>query len=279
MIRGLYTSASGMLVETIRQDMLANNLANVDTTGFKADGGIFKELPTMEIRRVNDGKLYPPRPFYKYPIIGQLGTGATFDEGYTDFSAGKMSFTGNNLDVALENPQAFFVVQSPEGVRFSRDGVFKVNENGFLVNLHGDYILGETGERPEILLLDGEEDNALIPGLAPIRIPADTKAYIDESGRVLANGEAVGNIALGSAADRKAFRKEGANKFKRAYGDVARAESNFLPGYIEKPNFSIVSAMVKMIEVSRAYEANAKVVQAHETMIDKAVNSVGVSRR
>ena len=106
MIRGIYTSAAGMLVETMRQDQIANNLANVDTTGYKQDGMVFKELPAMRIRRINDAKLYPPRPIYKYPRIGKIGTGAIADETYTRWEAGKMSYTGNELDVSLDNENA-----------------------------------------------------------------------------------------------------------------------------------------------------------------------------
>ena len=110
MIRRIYTAASGMLCEIVRNDMVANNLANVDTPGYKRDQGIFKELPTMQIRKVNDGQLYPPRPLYKYPKIGKLGTGAIIDESFTDFSAGKYQYTDNPLDCALENQKAFFVL-------------------------------------------------------------------------------------------------------------------------------------------------------------------------
>lgn len=280
MIRGLYTASSSMLCEIVRQDMVANNLANVDTAGFKRDQGIFKELPTMEIRKVNDGELYPPRPFYKFPKIGELGTGVILDESYTDFKAGKMEYTGNELDVALENEKAFLVVEGPNGLRYSRDGILDINHEGFLTNMHGDYIMAErepVNEQASDLLID-ENGNPTVT-LERVQVADGQKVMIDEDGRVLVDGEPVARLSRGQAADRKAFRKEGGNKFVRAYGAVNRSLGYVKPGYVEKPNFSLVEEMVKMIEVSRAYEANSKVIQSHDGLLDKAINSVGVTRR
>ena len=279
MIRGIYTSCSSMLCETIRQDMIGNNLANVDTPGFKRDSGIFKELPTMVLRKVNDARLYPPRPMEKYPKIGKLGTGVILDESYTDFSVGKFEHTENKLDCALENPKAFFLVETPNGVRFSRDGVFNINQDGFLTNMNGDYVMAEaeTGQTGGGVLID--KDGKPQSEMVRVQITDTDRVMIDTEGRVIVNDEPRYRLLRGQAADRKAFRKEGSNSFTRAYGDVARAEGKVKQGYVEKPNFSLVEEMVKMIEVSRAYEANSKLIQSHDNLLDRCVNSVGASRR
>lgn len=269
-----------MLCENIRLDMVANNLANVDTAGFKRDQGIFKELPTMVLRRVNDGKLYPPRPIFKFPKIGELGTGVILDESYTDFKMGKMEYTGNDLDVALENEKAFLVVQGPNGLRFSRDGILNIDHEGYLTNMHGDYIMAEPEPTNEIegqQLID-EQGNPLV-GFVRVQVNDQSKVLIDEDGRVIVDGEVQFRLSRVQAADRKALRKEGANKYVQAYGAMTRSLGNVKAGYVEKPNFSLVEEMVKMIEVSRAYEANSKVVQSHDGLLDKAVNSVGATRR
>ena len=279
MIRGIYTAASGMLCEIVRQDMIANNLANVDTAGFKRDQGIFKELPTMTLRKVNDGKLYPPRPLYKFPKIGKLGTGAIIDESHTDFTAGKFQFTDNDLDCGLENNKAFFVMETPRGTRFSRDGAFTVDQNGFLVSHAGDYVLAEPEPPVETTgpLLDGQGNPT--GEFTRVQVGQTDRIKIDTEGRVIVNDRPAFRLIRGMASDRKAFRKDQSNDFVRAYGEVARADGKVKPGYLEKPNFSLVEEMVKMIEVSRAYEANSKVIQAHETLLDRAINSVGPSRR
>lgn len=280
MIRGLYTSSASMLCEIIRQDMIANNLANVDTAGYKRVSGIFKELPTMVLRRVNDGKLYPPRPIYKFPKIGKLGTGVILDESYTDFSIGKFEFTDNELDCALENPQAFFIIETPQGLRFTRDGVFTINQDGYLTTMHGDFVLAEK-EPPQQLdqqtLID--ENGNVVVEFTRVQVPPNSRVIIDKDGRIIVNDVPQFRLLRGQAADRKAFRKEHSNHYIRAYGSVIRSAGYVKPGYIEKPNFSLVDEMVKMIEVSRAYEANSKVIQAHDSLLDKAVNSVGPTRR
>ncbi len=280
MIRGIYTSAAGMLVETMRQDQVANNLANVDTTGYKQDGMVFKELPAMRIRRINDAKLYPPRPIYKYPRIGKIGTGSIVDETYTRWEAGKMSYTGNELDVSLDNEKAFFIVDGKNGIRFSRDGSWTLDDEGFLMDSNGDYILGEVlgdEDRNSGVLIN--DDGTVNANFQRIQVGLGKKCTIDEEGRVLLDNVAEYRVVTGTAAERRAFRKEGSNKFVRAFGNVTRAETNFLPGYLEKPNFSVVEEMVRMIEISRAYEANSKVVQSHDNLLDKCINSVGTTRR
>lgn len=280
MIRGIYTASAGMLCETIRQDIIANNLANVDTSGFKTDMAVFKELPTMDIKRVNESNVYPPNPFRKSPTIGQLGTGSVLDEVYTNFAPGKMQHTGNSLDVAIDNKNAFFVVESANGdLKYSRDGILTLDADGFLTNMSGDYVMAlSDGTNPADggLIVNAEGERAL--ELQRIQVAGD-KVEIDTQGRVVVDGEGQFLLAAGVAADRKAFRKEGANKFTRAYGEVALSDTGFRPGYVEKPNVSVIEQMVKMIEVSRAYEANSKSVQAHDSLIDKAVNTVGASRR
>ncbi len=268
-----------MLCEIVRQDMVANNLANVDTAGFKQDQGIFKELPTMTLRKVNDGQLYPPRPFYKFPKIGELGTGVIVDESFTNFKAGAFDYTGNELDIALENEKAFLVVESSKGTRFTRDGILTINHEGFLTNMHGDYILADNEPVDENAGSILDEEGNLNQRLQRVQVGEGQTVTIDRSGRVLVDNAPLFRIAQGIAADRKAFRKEGANKFVRAYGEVARAEGNIKQGYVEKPNFSLVEEMVRMIEVSRAYEANSKVIQSHDGLLDKAINSVGATRR
>lgn len=282
MIRGIYTSASSMLVETIRQDMIANNLANVDTVGYKRDQGVFKELPTMVLNRVNDGRLYPPRPFENAPKIGKVGTGVILDESYTDFSLGKLQYTDNELDCALENAKAFFLMETPNGIRYSRDGVFTMNQDGYLTNMNGDFVMAEP-EPPRniedrlLVAQDGTPNAAL--DIGRVQVGPTDKITLDTEGRVLVNGAPRFRLVRGMASDRKAFRKENTNNFTRAYGDVQRADGKVKIGYVEKPNFSLVEEMVKMIEVSRAYEANSKCIQAHDSLLDKVVNSVGPTRR
>ncbi|MBF0545355.1 MAG: flagellar hook-basal body protein [Candidatus Riflebacteria bacterium] len=278
MIRGLYTATSGMLCETLRQDMIANNLANVDTPGFKKMVSIFKELPTMNVKKVNDGRQYPPRPNELYPTVGKLGTGVILDESYTDFSAGRFENTGNDLDCALQDPKAFFMVQTPHGVRYTRNGVFNLNKEGYLTNMNGDFVLAEAepAENENPVLVNDKGKPSF--NFSRIQVAQGEKLEIDAEGRVLVDGVPRFRILKGMATDQKALRKEGSTLYNAAYGDIRRAPGEVKQGYVEKPNFTVVEEMVKMIEVSRAYEANSKVVQAQDSVLDKAINTVGRSK-
>ena len=133
MIRGLYTGASGMLAEMTRTDVISNNIANVNTTGFKKDRTIFRAFPEMNIHRIDDpvsvglDRTMDPRPF-----IGMMGTGVMVDEVNTDFSQGNFNTTSNLLDVAIKG-EGFFEVQTPEGIRYTRDGSFSLSREGYLI--------------------------------------------------------------------------------------------------------------------------------------------------
>ncbi len=104
MVRGLYTGASGMLSQSIRMDVISNNLANVDKTGFKKDITVFKSFPEMLIRRQNDNGLvkFPLGSYDKMPVVGRLGTGVEVNEVFTDFQQGSLKKTENPFDFAIE---------------------------------------------------------------------------------------------------------------------------------------------------------------------------------
>jgi len=163
-------------------------------------------------------------------------------------------------------------------VRFTRDGVFTLDKDGYLTNMVGDYVMAEA-EPPDPKGTLINADGTMNLDVTRVKVAPNQKLHVDEDGRVLIDGQAQYRLVRGMAEDRKAFRKEGDNAYYRAYGEVKRATGNVKPGYVEKPNFSVVEEMAKMIEVSRAYEANAKVIQAHDSLLDKAINSVGPSRR
>ena len=145
--------------------------------------------------------------------------------------------------------------------------------------MQGDYLLAElepgTGESGIVLDKDGKPSGQF----TRVQTTRTDKVMIDADGRVIVNGNPAFRLLRGQAADRKAFRKDTSNSYVRAYGDVQRSVGEVKVGYLEKPNFSLVEEMVKMIEVSRAYEANSKVIQAHESTLDRVINSVGPSRR
>jgi len=246
MIRGLYTGASGMIAESIRNDSIANNLANVNTAGFKKDVAVNKEFGEMLIHRINDGG--------GAPAIGSLGRGTMIDEIATIHSTGAMRPTGNDFDLAIEG-KGFFAVETPAGVRYTRNGTFARNIMGELVTGDGYRVLGQNG--------------------TPVRINGN-KMTVSDDGRVLSDGIEVARLQVVEFANEKQLTKEGSSLYiASADGASQPATGRVCQGFIESSNVNVIAEMVNLINGYRTYETNAKTVQAQDQLLDKAVNDIG----
>ena len=146
MVRGLYTGASGMIAQMGRINILSNNLANVNTPSYKRDTAILKAFPEMLIRRINDDgvRVIPPGSYDLMPVIGKMGTGVEVNEVYTRHTQGAFKQTQNDFDMALEG-KGFFCLETEDGERYSRNGSFLIDRDGFLVTKDGYKVLGENG--------------------------------------------------------------------------------------------------------------------------------------
>ena len=248
LIRGIYIAASGMLAESLRADVTANNLANVNTAGFKKDFAVMKDYASRPIRRVNDGE--------RETEIGSMGSGTLIDEIATRHTSGSIKATGNSLDFALEG-KGFFAVETPAGTRYTRNGTFTLSSTGELVNENGYRVMGQNG---------------------PINLdPAGQagKVASAEDGRIFLDLVENNTFQLVGFADESKLRKEGASMFRPPEGMEAQTVTpKVKQGYLEMSNVNVIAEMVNMISGFRAYETNSKVVQAHDTMLDKAVNEV-----
>ena len=145
MLRGLYTSYTGMLNEQYRMDIMSNNLANADTTGFKKEGSTsqaYSEVMAVKIKDLTENPNTPRR-------LGNMSLGVKIGETYTDFSQGSLRDTGNTYDIALGGSGFFnieFTSKSGEtSTKYTRDGGFTITKEGYLVTKDGDYVLGENG--------------------------------------------------------------------------------------------------------------------------------------
>lgn len=263
MIRGLYTAASGMLARNMQQDAIANNLANVNTSGYKRDQAVFREFPNFLKHRLNDDVLLTQHGHIDFqPPIGLLGTGTTVDDIFTHFEQGQLMKTENTFDLALWG-DGFFSVMTPEGERYTRSGNFTVNAEGELVTMQGYNVLDANNNPVKVLF---------------------NNIAITEDGTLFAmseiNNEAIAKLKIVSFADNKGLKKIGDSLFDiTEYSGEAQLSG--LPqvevkqGYIERSNVNIVTEMVNMIEVQRSYEANQKVILNHDALLGKAVNEVG----
>lgn len=252
MIRGLYTSASGMLAQSTRVDQLANDLANVDTNGYKRDQAVLRTFPQMLLSRIGEtptvrgGAGEIPAPMGRPPKIGYLGTGVQVEEIVTNTTQGPFMQTGNNLDLAIGG-DGYFVIQTPQGERLTRDGAFNLNSNGVLVTYDGFPVLGESGS----LQVQGE----IVVGV---------------DGTIFDDGQIVDRLRIVGATD---VVKRGHNLFTGNL--VPTGEYQVKQGYLERSNVNAVRTMVELIEATRAYEANQKAIWAQDETLGKAISEVG----
>lgn len=246
LLRGIYTAASGMLVQGLRSMVLANNLANVDTAGFQRQEIQVEAFPE---------KLLMCQHKNKYSPIGRLGTGAVAADEQSLFYQGRIHTTGNTLDVALVG-SGFFVIDTPGQTSYTRDGRLTLNAGGWLVSLDGYQVRGENG---------------------PIYI-GEGEVSINSEGTVLVNGVARDRLLIVDFPDPSRLIRQGDNRYHQTEVGVLPfpAQALVLQGSIEMSNVNVVREMVSLIEIQRAYEANQKVVQAYDETLGQIVNEISV---
>jgi len=278
-IRGLYTGASGMVVQQNRLDEIANNLANVDLNGYKKDIAIEKAFPELLIRRMSDDGVYrfPMGSVDTTPIVGRLGTGVETNEVYTNFEQGALKQTENDFDLALEGG-GFMTVQTAGGERLTRNGAFHVNTDGYLVTKTGDFVLGESGPvklKKNNFVID--QDGTIWQNAT---FAADDKRLVSQQENQWENIERVDRLKLVDVKRERYLQKQG-NSYWRATEESGAAEiigpdarPKIRQGFLEGSNVNAVTEMVEMIEVNRAYEANQKLIQTEDSLLGKLLNEV-----
>ena len=249
-----------------RLDAISNNLANVDTAGYKRDITVSKSFPELLLRRTNLDGVYET-PFGSAeaaPVIGKLGLGIETNENYTDFAQGSFRQTDQNTDVAFGG-KGFFSVQTPLGERYTRDGNFIIGKEGILETKQGYPVLGEKGfirvENDKFTVnedgvISSQEDSEIIDRFKVVRF--DNERYLKKMGNNLYSA----NDISGSA-----HIAEGSERPK------------FLQGYMETSNVNVVNEMVQMIEVNRAYEANQKTITSEDSMMGTLWSKTAVYNR
>lgn len=262
MVKGLYTAFTGMVNEQKRLDVLSNNLANADTNGYKKEGTTSQTFADELAIRIKDTSYYGmPKK------LGVMSMGVHIGETYTDYSQGNYKITDNQTDFAI-NGEGFFAISYTDkagntSVKYTRDGAFIVNTQGYLVTKDGDFVLNRNGA----MNTDPNSRIQVNPNL-PIVVTAD--------GNIYQNDVLVGNIGLVDFADYDYIAKFGENLYDIVDGaTIVASEATMDQGCLEASNVNVVSEMVNMITISRAYQAGQKVINAVDETLDKAVNQVG----
>ena len=254
MVKGLYTAYTGMINEQNRMDVLTNNLANASTVGFKKEGATsqaFDEVLALKIKDTTDAGMVKP--------LGTISMGVKIGENYTDYSQGSLRETGNTYDIAISGT-GFFSVEfrnkaGQTSTKYTRDGNFTLNKEGYLVTKDGDFVLGKNGR---------------------IKLDPLQTSVIDKNGNIYQNDTLVATLDITDFEDYNYLEHYGENYYQTVEGAREKnGEYQTISGYLEMSNMSVVQEMVNMISVSRAYETNQKIVQTYDSTLEIAANQLG----
>jgi flagellar basal-body rod protein FlgF len=226
-------------------DVVANNIANVDTTGYKADGSLFEEYLSSSARTDSGGRVSYVR-----------------DRGvWHDMNAGQVQHTGNPLDVAIDG-DGFFTVQTPGGPRYTRNGSLQINAAGQLVTSEGNPVLGNGG---------------------PITFqPNDRQISISPDGTISARqGDSIadsvrGTLTVVTFANPQQLQKDGGSTFKPPAGVTPQAATGakIVQGALEKSNVRGVVEMSRMIEITRSYMQIASMLQQQSDVSQQSIDKL-----
>ena len=260
MVRGLYTAWTGMVNEQKRLDVISNNMANSDTTGYKKQGVTSQSFDDELTLRIHTDNEYSGI----HRGIGYMNLGVKIGETYHDFSQGSLRETGNTYDLALSG-EGFFTIeftnkQGQTTTKYTRDGSFTVNTDGYLVTKDGDYVLDSNGGRIQIT------------GAQTAR-----EVAFDDQGNVLVNGEAIAKLGIARFDNPQALLLYGENMYEATEAAGLQADTTTVvhQGYLEMSNTNVIKEMVDMITITRAYEAGQKMIQTTDDTLSKAANEIG----
>ncbi|HWB54991.1 MAG TPA: flagellar hook-basal body protein [Tepidisphaeraceae bacterium] len=248
MIYGLYLSATGVLANTYRQDVIANNLANVETVGFKKDLALFTERPTAsnELGQLNSGD-----------PLSTLTGGMWAAPTYVDTSQGPLQETGNSTDMAIEG-KGFFMVQTPNGNRLTRDGRFLLDNAGNLVmaNNVNAKVLDNSGK--------------------PISLDARQQIALTKTGEISQSGRNVAQIGIYEVDKPADLHKLGANLL--SYDDnmtpAPATDYTLHQKFVERSNVEPAVELTRLMDAERQLEVNASMIKTQDATLGELVNTV-----
>lgn len=225
MISGIFNLIDGALIQQQRFETISNNLANINTNGFKKNMVSFKETLTMAI------------------------------SSETDFSPGQARYTGNKLDVAL-GAKGFFKVDTPNGVRYTRNGSFAIKADGVLVTQNGDTVLGQNG---------------------PIHITGN-EVTIGSDGQIVVDNEPAGKLLIADFEEPQLLKKEGGSYYIYQGDDSGVSTTDDVivrQDYLESSNVNPTEEMIKMIETYRVFESLQKAISSLDQASKEMINVYG----
>jgi flagellar basal-body rod protein FlgG len=259
MMRALYTAAAGMSAQQFNIDTISNNIANVNTAGFRSNQARFQDLIYQQLRAAGT-----PVGSSVVPVAQEVGLGVKIASSAKIFTQGTIQQTNAPLDVAIEG-DGFFQVTKPDGtLAYTRDGSFSEDANGAIVTSDGYFL------NPQISIPQGAlQVSVNADGTVTAMLPGQTTP------------QQLGQIQLARFTNNAGLSPQGQNLFTQTGASGAPIVSqpgvngtgSLQGGYIENSNVSIVDQMVAMITAQRAFEANSKAVTTADEMLQTAVNT------
>lgn len=250
MIYGLYLSASGVMANSHRQDVIANNLANAETVGFKRDLPLFQaRLTEAQAARGLRGRTNLD--------MENLGGGLLVSPTHIDHNSGDLEPTGRSLDVGIEG-RGYLGVREGNQTYLTRDGRLAVNAEGYLVT---------AGVNPR-RVLDHQRN--------PVRLQPNLPVRIDETGQIHQDGAPVARLGLFDVADTRQLIKAGESMLRPPDANALRPGTGTIRGgFVERANVETSIELTLLLETQRQLEANANMIRYQDQMLSRLVNEVG----
>ena len=256
MLKGLYTAYTGMINEQHRMDTMTNNLANANTVGFKKEGATSQSFDNVLAVKIKDESI----GLQNVKRLGYNNPGVKIGENYTDFTPGSFRVTDNTYDLALAG-DGFFAIEftnkaGETSTMYTRAGQFTLNREGYLVTEDGDYVLDTQNRR--------------------IRLNTLVDSKIRNDGTISQNGVDVAQIQVADFEDYNYLEKYGETYYRPVEGATLIAgDADVKSGYLEMANVQLVTEMVNLISITRAYESSQKIIQTYDSSLEIAVSQLG----
>jgi flagellar basal-body rod protein FlgF len=248
MLRGLYTAATGMLTQQRRMDVVTNNLANAATPGFKEDNLLTRSFAEQLIERMDDPAIFNPGD-----LVGPLGNGIHIDEIAISFAQGPLAETRLQTDIAIGG-EAFFVVGTPAGERYTRSGNFKVSSDGFLNTQDGWPVMGQNGH-----------------------VKVGTGGFSITADGTVRSAAGTDRLRLVGFDDVQGLRKDGTSRYRNYNANLQDATQDIKvsQGWLEQSNVDLSHQVVDMIAIQRSHEINQRIIKIYDEKLGKTVNELG----
>lgn len=269
MNNGYYTAAGAMVTQLNNIDVIANNLANLNTVAFKQDNTIVADFERIYQEKRDNLELKDNTKEASKFLNRSIDRVPQVSDEYVNFAQGGIKHTGNTLDFSLKRGDAFFMVETPDGPKLTQNGSFTLNSKGQLMTKEGYSVL------PASYLTNTN---------SRINFEQDAQVTVDKSGNIYSNGDAVGQLLIVTPDNLKMVQKQGDNLFSFEDNDLERLDQLqdddvVIQGFIETSNVKPVIQMTRLVESSRLIEMYQKVMTTHmDDLNEQAISKLATSK-